>query len=139
MIDKCNIDTSQPCVVSNRLDEIERRIADLDNRNHKSHERFGSRIDVLEKKENVQDIRYESMIEKMGDLSESMKDLRQDSKTIISQLPELNSRVQILEHISEDVEELKDKPAKQWNKLVETIIGLIIAAVVGFVLANIGL
>ena len=40
---------------------------------------------------------------------------------------------------SQAIAELKEKPAKTWEKRVEQIIGLVIAAVVGLVLAKIGL
>ena len=44
-----------------------------------------------------------------------------------------------LDQLSGDVKELKAKPAKRWESIVEKIIGLVIAAVVGFILARIGL
>ncbi len=44
-----------------------------------------------------------------------------------------------LEQISEDVDELKSKPAKRWDGIVEKIIGIIVAAVIGFMLARLGL
>lgn len=44
-----------------------------------------------------------------------------------------------LDQISEDVDELKSKPAKRWDNVTEKIIGIIVAAVLGFMLARLGL
>ena len=44
-----------------------------------------------------------------------------------------------LDRLSGDVKELKAKPAKRWESIVEKVIGLVIAAVVGFALARLGL
>ena len=44
-----------------------------------------------------------------------------------------------LDRLSGDVKELKAKPAKRWESIVEKVLGLVIAAVVGFALARLGL
>lgn len=65
-------------------------------------------------------------------------------------LDELVGTVKVLavreEAIESDVKEIKSevksltkKPAEQWDKLVSQIIGIVAAAVVGFLLAKIGL
>lgn len=41
--------------------------------------------------------------------------------------------------IKSDVKELSSKPAKRWDSLVMQAIGLIVAAVAGFIFAKIGL
>lgn len=41
--------------------------------------------------------------------------------------------------IKSDVKELTNKPAKRWDGIVTQIIGLIVAAIVGFIFARIGL
>lgn len=38
-----------------------------------------------------------------------------------------------------DVQELKSEPGKRWKSLVEKVIYIVVAAVVGFVLARLGL
>lgn len=65
-------------------------------------------------------------------------------------LEELTSTVKVLavreesveknvEEIKRDVKDLTNKPAKRWDGLVDKIILTIAAAIVGFVLAQIGL
>lgn len=41
--------------------------------------------------------------------------------------------------IREDVKLLTNKPAEHWNDMIKTVIGLVVAAVVGFFLAKVGL
>ena len=43
------------------------------------------------------------------------------------------------EEIKEAVQEMKDKPAKRWDGIVEKAIWAIIAAVIAFLLARVGL
>lgn len=43
-----------------------------------------------------------------------------------------------VKEIKADVKALTNKPAERWNDLVKTIIGLIVAGVVGFILAKAG-
>jgi hypothetical protein len=52
------------------------------------------------------------------------------------QLKNVNTSVSAL---TGEVEELKEKPAKRWDGLVDKIITVIVAALVGFLLAKIGL
>lgn len=44
-----------------------------------------------------------------------------------------------LDQLAGDVKDLKSKPAKRWENIVEKVLGIVAAAVVGFVLAKIGL
>lgn len=44
-----------------------------------------------------------------------------------------------LDKLATDVAELKAKPARRWEGVVEKIIGVLVAAIVGFMLARIGL
>lgn len=44
-----------------------------------------------------------------------------------------------VDEIKADVKTLKGKPAKQWEQLTGQIVTLIVAALVGFILAKIGL
>lgn len=44
-----------------------------------------------------------------------------------------------LDKLTADVETLKAAPGKRWNSIVEKVIFTVVAAVIGFVLAKIGL
>lgn len=65
-------------------------------------------------------------------------------------LEELTSTVKVLaireENVETDVKEIKSevkkltsKPGQRWEKVVETIITIVVGAIVGFILAKIGL
>lgn len=95
----------------------------------------------------------------MDDTEHRLTRLESDLKTAFSKIDELRNRQNafddlvisvkqlairedILEadikEIKADVKTLTNKPAERWNDLVKTIIGLIVAAVVGFILAKVG-
>lgn len=44
-----------------------------------------------------------------------------------------------VKEIKSDVKELASKPAKRWDSVVDKIIMIVIAAVVGYILAHVGL
>lgn len=44
-----------------------------------------------------------------------------------------------VKEIKSDVKELASKPAKRWDSVVDKIIMIIVAAVVGYILAHVGL
>lgn len=66
-----------------------------------------------------------------------------DLEKLVSTVAVLVEKMQSLENniveIKQDVKTLKGKPAKQWEQLTGQIVTLIVAALVGFVLAKIGI
>lgn len=139
MSDKCLINPDRDCYGLIKATEVEKRLIALQERNTESHDRFFNRLEMLEKKDSVQEVQFENMLEKLGGLSDDINDLKADSKEIVSQLPPLTHGLEKVDDLSKDVEELKSKPAKKWESAVEKIIGIVIAAVVGYILANVGL
>lgn len=96
----------------------------------------------------------------MDDTEHRLTRLESDLKTAFSKIDELRNRQNAFddlvisvkqlaireENVEADIKEIKadvktltNKPAERWNDLVKTIIGLIVAAVVGFILAKVGL
>ena len=96
----------------------------------------------------------------MDDTEHRLTRLESDLKTAFSKIDELRNRQTAFddlvisvkqlaireENVESDVKEIKadvktltNKPAERWNDLVKTAIGLIVAAVVGFILAKVGL
>ncbi|WP_407450073.1 hypothetical protein [Fibrobacter sp.] len=69
---------------------------------------------------------------------------RQDNlDDLVSTVKVLATREESVENdvkeIKRDVKDLTNKPAKRWEGVVEKVIMLVVAAVVGFILAKIGL
>ena len=96
----------------------------------------------------------------MDDTEHRLTKLESDLKTAFSKIDEVRNRQNAFddlvisvkqlaireENVESDVKEIKadvktltNKPAERWNDLVKTVIGLIVAAVVGFILAKVGL
>lgn len=96
----------------------------------------------------------------MDDTEHRLTRLESDLKTAFSKIDELRNRQNAFddlvisvkqlaireENVEADIKEIKadvktltNKPAERWNDLVKTVIGLIVAAVVGFILAKVGL
>lgn len=122
MEEKCILDPQKDCLGLMRAELLEREISDLKKdiedireRNNTSHSEFYNRLVVLEKHNEVQDIHYEHIIEKLGDITSK-----------------LNSVV-------EKIAIIESKPGKKWENLVGQIIGLVVAAIVAVVLSRIGL
>lgn len=84
------------------------------------------------------------------DVNELRKQNSSSHERIFERLGELEKQegIQVVqyEHIMEkldqlagDVKELKAKPGKRWEGIVEKAIGILVAAVLGFMLARLGL
>lgn len=84
------------------------------------------------------------------DVNELRKQNSSSHERIFDRLGELEKQegIQVVqyEHIMEkldqlagDVKELKAKPGKRWEGIVEKAIGILVAAVLGFMLAQLGL
>ena len=96
------------------------------------------------------EINYEHRLTEVEIISESNTRRLEEVEKRQDNLDELVSTVRVLaerekrveDDISEikvDVKNLTNKPAQKWDGLVNQIITLIVAAVVGFILAKIGL
>lgn len=81
-------------------------------------------------------IRNEARIKKLEAENKSLHDLATSVAVMAEQLKSMNTNVSTLKN---DVEEMKEKPAKRWNSLIDKIVWAIAAALIGFVLAQIGL
>lgn len=93
---------------------------------------------------------YEHRLTEVEERSKSNKHRIEDIEKRQDNLDQLVSTVKVLadreERVEGDVKEIKkdvkfltDKPAKRWDGIVDKIITVIIGAVVGFILAQIGM
>lgn len=81
-------------------------------------------------------IRNEGRIKKLEEESGVLHQLATSVAVMAEQLKTLNTGVSTL---SGEVEELKEKPGKRWDSLVDKIVWAVAAALIGFALAQIGL
>lgn len=71
---------------------------------------------------------------------EKRQDNLDDLVSTVKVLADREERVEgDVREIKDDVKSIKDKPAKRWESVVTQIITILVAAIVGFILAKIGL
>ena len=93
---------------------------------------------------------FEHRLTAVEDRSKSNQHRLDEMEKRQDDLEELTSTVKVLavreENVETDVKEIKNdvktltsKPAQRWEKVVETIVTIVVSALVGFILAKIGL
>ena len=80
-------------------------------------------------------VRNEGRIKKLEGENAVLHQLATSVAVMAEQMKTMNTSVSTL---TNEVEELKEKPGKRWESLVEKIIWAIVAAFLGFALAQIG-
>ena len=81
-------------------------------------------------------IRNEGRIKKLEDENGTLHSLATSVAVMAEQMKQMNTNMTTL---SEEVEELKEKPAKRWDALVEKALWAIVGAMLAYVLSQIGL
>lgn len=94
--------------------EHERRLTEVEQRSKSN----AHRLDELEKRQ-----------DNLDDLVSTVKVLAVQEKNLENDVKEIKA----------DVKSLTNKPAERWDSAVATIVTILISAVVGFILAQIGL
>ena len=81
-------------------------------------------------------MRNEGRIKKLEGENAVLHQLATSVAVMAEQLKTMNTSVSAL---TDEVEELKEKPSKRWESLVEKVIWAVVAALLGFAFAQIGL
>lgn len=81
-------------------------------------------------------LRNEGRIKKLEGENAVLHELATSVAVMAEQMKTMNSSVSTL---TDEVEELKEKPGKRWDSLVTQIISILVAAFIGFLLAKFGL
>ena len=81
-------------------------------------------------------IRNEGRIKKLESENGVLHQLATSVAVMAEQMKTMNANVSTL---SNEVEELKEKPGKRWDGIVEKVIWFFLAALLGFVVSKIGL
>lgn len=143
MDEKCTTEPKRECDVRQMVRQVEHELNDLRRQNAGTHERFGERIGDLEAHNKVQDVEVKNLQKSIDGMSGDLREVKAEAKEISKQLPVIATQVNAIHESHKatdaDVDELKGKPAKRWEATVGQIIGLVVAAVVGMVLARWGL
>ena len=91
---------------------------------------------IKQQKTDDRSIRNEGRIKKLEEESAVLHKLATSVAVMAEQLKTMNASVTTL---TNEVEELREKPGKRWDGLVDKIVWAVAAALIGFVLAQIGL
>lgn len=96
------------CQMETRIESLERRVESYEQKAHSTHKEFYSRIRTLEQDAAVQGSRFETILEKLDGLTDTVTNMR-------------------------------EKPGKRWDAIVDKTIWAVLAAVIAFLLAKVGL
>ena len=114
------------------LTRLEQQVDVIRTQNGEDHKEFRQQIHKIERDEARQEA-------KLDNITSALTDLKGDNKEIINKLTPLAAKVEALDKLDDDVDELKSKPGKRWEKLSMEIIGALALAVVAFLLGRVGL
>ena len=81
-------------------------------------------------------LRNEGRIKKLEEESGVLHQMATSIAVMTEQLKHMNASVTTL---TTEVEELKEKPGKRWDGLMDKIVWAVAAAFIGYILANVGL
>ena len=168
MDEKCILNPERDCLGLRRAEEVagdvkvlDRKLDDLRENISGTSNRFGTRIGALEANEKVRDEQYRHVHEKLADITsdmadfqrenknsiaelrkehkESMEELRKGNREILDAVTPLKHKVESLEHLEDDVEELKEKPGKTWEHIKTQALGWAVAVVLAIIAAAMGI
>lgn len=83
--------------------------------------------------------RLTHQVENNSRMNGEIVELQTDYKSLHRDFMTMGFRVEALEHVATDVNEIKEKPAKKWEDTTGKIMWAVIAAIVALVLTKIGL
>ena len=76
---------------------------------------------------------------RIDNLEEEQKELRNLTQAVTQMVTEQKNMRDDLAEMKSDVKQIKEKPAKRWDAMAEKVLTLITAAVVAWMLGQIGL
>lgn len=92
------------------------------------HKEFAERIDAEEHRQNKRLDKLEDGFGQLSELTATIKVMANNMETMAKEQVKQGERLQSIE----------DKPGKNWDKLVWAIAGALIAGIIGYVLASVG-
>ena len=93
------------------------------------HREFAERIDAENKRQNARLEKLEDTISKISELTSSVKVLAVNMETMTKEQIKQGERLQAIE----------EKPANNWDKLVWAVIGAVVAGIIAYIMAQVGI
>ncbi|MCM1500758.1 MAG: hypothetical protein NC124_20055 [Clostridium sp.] len=147
--------------VLNDVKALDRRLSEFQQNVYDTNGRFGARIGKLEAREEVREEQHKYLKERLDGITkdmadfqkenknsitelrkehkESMDELRKGNKEILDSITPLVHKMDDIERLEEDVEELKEKPVQTWEHIKKQGIGWIIVLILGIIAVALGL
>lgn len=166
--EKCTMDPSRDCIGIKRADAVaddmralDRKLSEFQQAVSDTNSRFGGRIGKLEAHNEVQDEQVRQIKETQMEIKreiteaqkdqknsiselrrehkESMAELTKSNKEILDAVSPLKHKVESLEHLSIEVEEIKAKPGETWEHIKKQGLGWAVALLLALLAAALGL
>ena len=166
--EKCILSPDRECIGRQRADEVagdvralDRKLTDFQQSVTETHSRFGGRIGKLEAHNDVQDEQVRQIKETQQEIKreiagaqkeqkdsiaelrvehkESMTELKKSNKEILDAVTPLKHKVEALEHLEDEVEEIKAKPGETWEHIKKQGLGWAVALLLALLAAALGL
>lgn len=125
-VPKCILDPSRDCLGLQKAQMLEKQMDKYMTEAHGTHSEMFGRIIALEKSDAARNEQYNSIIDKLNTLQADF------TKQFGQLQTELNKALIT-------IAELKEKPAKRWENIVDKVIWLAIAAMLGYIATKVGL
>ncbi len=168
MDEKCVFDPERDCAgmrkaneVSGDVKALDRRLGEFQQAVSDTNSRFGTRIGKLESRDEVREEQNKNIREKLEGITrevtvfqreqkesiadlrkehkESMAELRKGNKEIIDIVTPLRHKIGAVDQLTEDVEELKEKPGETWEHIKRQGLGWVVALMLAVLAVALGL
>lgn len=93
------------------------------------HNEFAKRIEAEDERQNKRITKLEDAVGQMMELTASVRELAANMASMAKEQGKIGERLEVIEN----------KPAQNWDKLVWAIAGALIAGIIGYVLATMGI
>lgn len=113
--EKCILDPQRDCLGLQKANMLEKQMDEWRAQSRATHKEMFDRMRELEKAESARSEQYDNIMEKLDTLTKSMAE------------------------VTIKVADITARPGKRWDAIVDKAIWAVLAAVIAFVLAKIGL
>jgi len=93
------------------------------------HNEFAKRIEAEDERQNRRIAKLEDAVGQMTELTASVRELATNMANMAKEQSKIGERLEVIEN----------KPAQNWDKLIWALAGALIAGVIGYVMASIGI
>ena len=93
------------------------------------HKEFAERIDAEEKRQNKRLDKLEDGFGQLSELTSALKVMANNMANMAKEQGKIGERLEVIEN----------KPSQNWDKLMWTIAGALIAGIIGYLIASMGI